>query len=112
MSSLPTEQIPGPTIRDFGHDEVTRLRWRLDAVNLELLRLLEHRARLALEVARLKRGRGLPVYDARRERDMLEALVAQSRGLLDARDLETVFSGIFAACRSLAQRWMSGVNDP
>lgn len=87
---------------------MTRLRCRLDAVNLELLRLLEHRARLALEVARLKQRRGLPVCEAQRQRDMLDALLAQSRGLLDERELEAVFGGIFAASRSLAQRWMSG----
>ena len=108
MSSLPTEEIAASLTRDFGHNEITRLRWRLDAVNLELLRLLEHRARLALEVARLKQRRGLPVYDAGRELNMLEAVVAQSRGLLDARELEAVFSRIFAACRSLAQRGMPG----
>jgi 3-deoxy-7-phosphoheptulonate synthase/chorismate mutase len=107
MSSSPTEQVSLRT-RDSAHDEVKRLRWRLDAVNLELLRLLEHRARLALEVARLKQRRGLPVHDAQREREMLDALAAQSRGLLDAGDLEAVFNRIFQASRSLAQRWMSG----
>jgi 3-deoxy-7-phosphoheptulonate synthase/chorismate mutase len=100
--------VSAAAARDAAHDQVTRLRWRLDAVNLELLRLLEHRARLALEVARLKQRRGLPVYDAQRERDMLDALLAQSRGVLDERELEAVFSRIFAASRSLAQRWMSG----
>ena len=94
--------------RDSAHDEVKRLRWRLDAVNLELLRLLEQRARLALEVARLKQRRGLPVHDAQREREMLDALAAQSRGLLDTGDLEAVFNRIFQASRSLAQRSMSG----
>lgn len=108
MSSLPTEEIAASLTRDFGHNEITRLRWRLDAVNLELLRLLEHRARLVLEVARLKQRRGLAAYDPQRERDMLDAIVSQSRGLLPAGDLEAVFSRIFLASRSLAQRWMSG----
>jgi chorismate mutase/prephenate dehydratase len=110
MSSLPTELRT--TAADSRYDEVTRLRQRIDAVNLQLLRLLEHRAELAVEVAHLKRRRDLPVYDPQRESHMLSELLPQSRGVLEPRELETVFNRIFQACRSLAQRSVSGAPQP
>jgi 3-deoxy-7-phosphoheptulonate synthase/chorismate mutase len=85
-------------------DDLVRLRCSIDAVNLQLLRLLERRGDLVLEIARLKRRRGVTLLDARRELDMLENIAAQSRGLFDRNEITGVFRGIFEASRSLAQR--------
>ncbi|HSD75718.1 MAG TPA: chorismate mutase [Steroidobacteraceae bacterium] len=85
-------------------DDLTRLRRGIDAVNLELLRLLERRGELVLEIARLKQRRRITLLDTGRELDMLENIAAQSRGLFDRNEITAVFRGIFEASRSLAQR--------
>jgi chorismate mutase len=102
MSSSLTERAPP---RDAAWpEEVADLRCRIDAVNLEMLRLLERRAELALEVGRLKQACGLPLRDAQREFDMLAGLVDQSRGLLNLHEIERVFGDIFETSRSRARR--------
>jgi chorismate mutase len=113
MSSALIERAPRASLPEPGDGgEVMLLRRRIDAVNVQLLHVLEHRAALSLEVARLKRRQGLPVYDAQRERDMLRDLVAESRGLLNPRELEAVFKRIFEASRAVAQRMLMGARPP
>lgn len=84
--------------------EIERLRARIDAVNGELLRLLERRAELTLAVARAKRERDIEFRDPERETLMLAAILAQSRGLYDRAEIEAVFERIFAVSRSFASR--------
>jgi 3-deoxy-7-phosphoheptulonate synthase/chorismate mutase len=85
-------------------DDLSRLRRGIDAVNLQLLRLLERRGELVLDIARIKQFRGIPLRDIRRELDMLESIATQSRSLFDRNEVATVFRAIFAVSRSLAAR--------
>jgi 3-deoxy-7-phosphoheptulonate synthase / chorismate mutase len=85
-------------------DDLDRLRRGIDAVNLQLLRLLERRGDLVLEIARIKQRRRIALLDTRREVDMLANIAAQSRGLFDSHEIAAVFRAIFAVSRSLAQR--------
>ncbi len=74
---MPENSDPLP----LADDDAARLRaWRaeLDRLNLRLVALVQERARLVAEVARFKRERGLPPFDAQREEQMLEALLAQA----------------------------------
>lgn len=50
---------------------IRELREEIDRVDEELLRLLNRRARIAVEIGELKRRAGLPVFDASREREVL-----------------------------------------
>jgi chorismate mutase len=54
--------------RELDAKALLRRRRAIDALDAELLRLLNQRARLASEVGRIKRSCGLPIYDGRRER--------------------------------------------
>ena len=93
-------------------DDLARLRRGIDAVNLQLLRLLQHRAELVLEIARLKQRRRITLLDAGRELDMLEGIAAQSRGPFDRNEIDSVFRAIFEASRSLAQRLIAKAPGP
>ncbi len=48
--------------------------WRreIDALDTEILRLLSQRARIACELGAIKVASGLPAYDGRRERQVLD----------------------------------------
>jgi chorismate mutase len=52
-------------------DDLGRLREQIDALDREIVRLLDQRARLAIEVGRVKAASGLAVHDPERERDVL-----------------------------------------
>jgi len=77
-------------------------RQQLDVLNSQLLRLLELRGHVVLSVLELKRRRNLPIHDPSREDAMLSSLCQQSSGPYSARQIELIFSSIFAASRSLA----------
>jgi len=84
-------------------------RWRdeIDAIDGELLGLLNRRAGLALEVGRRKRGAGLPLRDARRERQILARALRANPGPLGAAAVERLFRAILAESRRMARHTLS-----
>ena len=70
--------------------------WRkeIDEVDLELLRLLNVRARLALKVGVLKKAAALPIVDPDRERIVLQRLQELNSGPLDQRAVAKLFRRI------------------
>jgi len=81
-------------------------RWRdeIDAIDAELLHLLNRRAGAAMEVGRRKRGAGLPMRDAKREREILARVRANTRGPLGPAAIERLFRAILAESRRAAHR--------
>lgn len=84
-------------------------RWRdqIDAIDAELLGLLNRRARLALEVGRRKQGAGLPLRDARRERQILARALQDNAGPLRPAAVQRLFRAILAESRRVARRTLS-----
>jgi chorismate mutase len=70
--------------------------WRkeIDEVDVELLRLLNVRARLALKVGALKKAASLPISDPDRERVVLQRLQEMNDGPLDQRAVDKLFRRI------------------
>jgi chorismate mutase/prephenate dehydratase len=95
--------MPSRTSRKTGALPVTLedLRARMDALSLELLRLLNQRAQLAAEVGRLKTSNGMAVYQPGREREVIERMVAQNAGPLTGDHVRRIFTEIISACRAL-----------
>jgi chorismate mutase len=75
--------------------------WRkeIDEIDVELLRLLNIRARLALKVGALKQAAHLPFCDPERERSVLERLREMNSGPLDERAVDKVFRRIIRESR-------------
>jgi chorismate mutase / prephenate dehydratase len=81
--------------------ELDELRQAIDAVDDELLQLLNRRARLVAQVGSLKEERRLPFYVPRRERAIVERLVAENPGPFPTPAIRAVFQEVFSACLSL-----------
>jgi chorismate mutase len=79
--------------------------WRdeIDALDSELVRLLNERAQLALNIGQVKRQRGLPVRNPERERAVLEHIDRINSGPLDAQAMGTIFRTIMEQCRRLEE---------
>lgn len=73
------------------------LRERIDGMNDEILALIQDRAEIVLEIARLKQAGGLPHHDPQREEEMLQALTAKSSGAFGPAELREVFKALFRA---------------
>lgn len=75
---------------------------RIDEVDKQLVRLLSVRAQLAIEIGREKREAGMEIYDAARERDVLEQALRENPGVLSEEALEQLFREIVRVSRQAA----------
>jgi len=82
--------------------------WRLeiDALDAELLRLLNRRSAIACEIARVKAVSGIPAYDARREAQVLEKVTAQNTGPFDDESVRAIFHSVIHETRCLGTKRM------
>jgi 3-deoxy-7-phosphoheptulonate synthase len=79
------------------------IRERIDALDEELVQLIDERARLALAVQSAK-GMDAHGHDVERERELVARARAQSSGVMDAEELESVLNAIVRASRSMQRR--------
>lgn len=82
--------------------------WRqeIDALDIELLRLLNQRAAIAGEIAAIKVALGLPAYDAKREEQVLERVAEKNAGPFGAESVCAIFRGIIHETRRLGTERM------
>ncbi len=76
------------------------LRALIDSMDERLVQLLNERAKLVVDVGRVKRGAGTPIYAPHREQEVLARVLGLNQGPLPGRTVEAVFreimSGSFA----------------
>jgi chorismate mutase len=82
-------------------DDIEAWRRRIDTIDEQLLRLLNSRSACAVEVGRLKRRLGLPVYSPDREAAILERVTRESPGPLEPTAVRRVFERIIDESRRL-----------
>ena len=78
---------------------LSSVRRHIDRLDLQLLRLLNRRARFALEIGRIKKRRKWPVFDARREEAVLRHVAQANRGPLSGHAVQQIFQSILTQCR-------------
>ena len=96
---LKAEAAPGPPARSEA--EIDGLRRRIDVIDEQLLRLLNSRSACAVEIGKVKRALGLPVYSPDREASILERVTRENPGPLDEGSVRRVFERIIDESRQL-----------
>lgn len=91
---------------DGNGNELGKWREQIDRLDDQLLRLLNQRAHLACEVAAVKKSSGLPLYDGRREQQILDRICQSNPGPLDSQGLINIFRCIIRESRRLEERQM------
>jgi chorismate mutase / prephenate dehydratase len=81
--------------------ELLRLRDQIDAVDRELLALLNKRAGLAQEVGDVKKKEGSVVFRPEREAQVIDGLKAVNAGPLMTDSVAPIWREIMSACRAL-----------
>ena len=86
-------------------DEVTAriagLRERIDAIDCEVVRLLNERAQLALDIRELKPKVRMALYDPKREEEIFEKLRACNDGPLFDDNLQEIYEAILHVMKEL-----------
>jgi chorismate mutase/prephenate dehydratase len=85
-------------------DKLTPLRERIDAIDRQILDLLNQRAGVAQEVGHVKAETNAPVFRPERELQVLRNAAQRNPGPLADADVQTIFREIMSACRALEKR--------
>lgn len=80
------------------------LREQIDAIDAQILDLLNQRARVAEAVGHVKAETNAPVFRPEREAQVLRRVAERNPGPLVASDVQTIFREIMSACRALERR--------
>jgi chorismate mutase len=82
-------------------ERVRELRERVDEVDQELVEALSERARIVQEIMALKIEAGAPVYDPRREEEILRSVVERNPGPIYDSSMRDIFELILHRIRDL-----------
>jgi chorismate mutase len=82
-------------------EKVQELRERVDEVDRELIRALSERARIVQEIMALKAEAGAPVYDPKREEEILRRVVELNPGPIYDSSMRDIFEIILHRIRDL-----------
>ena len=81
-------------------------RKRIDAIDQQLVKLLNERAQCALEIGHLKLAMDLPTWQPQREAEILRNVVGANGGPLDDAAIRRLFERIIDEARSLERHSM------
>jgi chorismate mutase len=82
-------------------ERVRELRARVDEVDRELIRALNERARIVQEIMTLKSESGTPVYDPKREEEILRRVVEMNAGPIYDSSMRDIFELILHRIRDM-----------
>jgi chorismate mutase len=80
---------------------LARIRRNIDEVDAVLVKLLNQRAKWALEIGELKKKEGVPVYQPEREAEVMEHANEVNRGPLSRAAMQRLFERIVDESRRL-----------
>jgi chorismate mutase len=80
---------------------IEELRRRVDDVDLELIRILNERARIVQEIVSIKGDAGKPLFDPRREEEILRRVAEQNEGPIYDTSMREIFELILHRIRDL-----------
>jgi chorismate mutase/prephenate dehydratase len=77
------------------------LRQKIDSLDKKIIRLLNMRAKITLDIAKIKRKEGRGIYSPEREREVLRKITSVSKGPLSALALEAIYREVMSCSLSL-----------
>jgi chorismate mutase len=84
-------------------ENIDHLRERIDSIDDELLRLFNERARLALEIGRMKKSRGLPIHIPSREEQIIMRVQQENPGPLPPTSIVRLYQQLIQESRTLEE---------
>ena len=81
--------------------KIKDFREKIDAVDTELVSLLNRRAAYAAEIGKLKKEKNIPVHIPKREEYILERIRSENPGPLPVDTIVKIFKDIISVCKDL-----------
>lgn len=92
--------------REEGQAALDVHRREIDAIDIEIVRLLNQRTRVVEQIGRIKRDCGVPIYEPRREDDVFRNITENNSGPLSAEGVRRVFERIIDEMRNVQRERM------
>jgi chorismate mutase len=88
--------------------------WRrkIDEIDLQLVKLLNDRARYAMEIGKVKLALGLDAYSPRREEEVMKNVTTQNAGPMSTQAIRRLFERIIDESRSVERIYMHEQKKP
>ncbi|MDD3819333.1 MAG: chorismate mutase [Actinomycetota bacterium] len=75
-------------------EKLNEYREEIDKIDKNIVDLLNRRAVVVMEIKKLKEERNIPLYDARREDELLENIIKYNKGPLYSDNISQIFECI------------------
>lgn len=92
--------------------DLSELREKIDIIDAQLVHLLNQRAELVVQVGKIKRQSGVPIYAPHREQQVLKKVLGLSQGPLPAKTIEAVYRELMSGSFHLEQPLRIGFLGP
>jgi chorismate mutase len=94
------------TAQHHTREDLAECRVLIDAIDIELLRLLNERTKIVERIGEIKRSLTLPIYEPKREDQVLNNLLTHNSGPLEPDAIRRVFERIMDEMRTLQKTKM------
>lgn len=92
--------------------DLTDLRQQIDSIDARLIELLNQRAELVVQVGKIKRLNGTPIYAPHREQQVLRKVLGLSKGPLPGKTIEAIYRELMSGSFHLEQPLRIGYLGP
>jgi chorismate mutase-like protein len=89
-------------------DDLADCRKRIDALDVQILSLLNERTKVVEEIGRIKQALSLPIYEPKREDDVFRNVIESNQGPLPADAVKRLFERIIDEMRTLQRMRREG----
>lgn len=86
-------------------------RKKIDAIDTEILILLNRRAEISKEIGVLKLSAGLPIVDAGREDDILRRIARENEGTMQDKTVVGIYQAILGESRRIQEEVLVTVEE-
>lgn len=81
--------------------DIIHWRKKIDALEDEIVVLLNQRASYAVEIGKIKHKQGLPVLDSSREQEILDRVASKTKGPFSSSSIRAIFKTIMEETRKV-----------
>jgi chorismate mutase len=84
-------------------ENIDDLRGRIDSIDDELLKLFNERAKLVLEIGRMKKDQGLPIHIPSREEQIITRVLQENPGPLSPTSIARLYQQLIQEFRAFEE---------
>ena len=91
---------------EWGRQRLAECRVSIDALDVQILALLNERTEVVLEIGRVKQELSAPIYEPKREEQVFQNVTSHNRGPLSNEAAKRVFERIIDEMRTVQRQGM------